>query len=224
MLFTRIEDDQVTEFRARFGGTRAERGDAGAVGGGPGSSGGLTANLSLDEVSVAVDQQKAVLTHLKATLEGGAPEVQAAVAVLKLLIKTQKELDPAAKDLGKKKGKKKGGKKGGGGGGGGGKNKNKKKNEEPVDPNACDYDMRVGHIRSAAVHPNADSLWVLTVDVGEEEARQICAGLRAHYTEEELVGRAVVVLCNLKPSKLRVRLFSSGFLGGKAVWRSGERL
>jgi methionyl-tRNA synthetase len=64
-------------------------------------------------------------------------------------------------------------------------------------------DLRVGTIRKAEPHPNADRLVVLSVDLGEPEARQLVAGIRAAYPPEMLVGRQVVVVANLKPAKLR---------------------
>jgi methionyl-tRNA synthetase len=64
-------------------------------------------------------------------------------------------------------------------------------------------DLRVGTIRKAEPHPNADRLVVLSVDVGEEQERQIVAGIRAAYAPESLVGRQVVVVANLKPVVLR---------------------
>jgi methionyl-tRNA synthetase len=63
-------------------------------------------------------------------------------------------------------------------------------------------DLRVGTVRSADVHPKADRLLVLRVDVGGEE-RQLVAGIRAHYRPEELIGRQVVVVANLAPAALR---------------------
>ena len=64
-------------------------------------------------------------------------------------------------------------------------------------------ELRVGTIRTAEPHPNADRLVVLSVDVGEEQERQLVAGIRACYSPESLVGRQVVVVANLKPVKLR---------------------
>ncbi|MFO0948685.1 MAG: hypothetical protein U1D30_22630 [Planctomycetota bacterium] len=43
---------------------------------------------------------------------------------------------------------------------------------------------------------------LLEVDVGEEK-KQIVAGIRGHYTEEELVGRTIIVVNNLQPAMLR---------------------
>jgi methionyl-tRNA synthetase len=63
-------------------------------------------------------------------------------------------------------------------------------------------ELRVGTVRSAEPHPNADRLVVLRVDVGGEE-RQLVAGIRAHYDPATLVGRQVVVVANLEPAKLR---------------------
>jgi methionyl-tRNA synthetase len=63
-------------------------------------------------------------------------------------------------------------------------------------------ELKVGTVKSAEPHPNADRLLVLRVDLGSEE-RQILAGIRAHYQPEELVGKQVVVVANLEPAKLR---------------------
>lgn len=63
-------------------------------------------------------------------------------------------------------------------------------------------ELRVGTVRSAEPHPNADRLLVLRVDVGGEE-RQLVAGIRAHYDPAALVGRQVIVVANLEPAKLR---------------------
>ena len=63
-------------------------------------------------------------------------------------------------------------------------------------------ELRVGTVRAAEVHPKADRLLVLRVDVGGEE-RQVVAGIRAHYEPAALVGRQVVVVANLEPAQLR---------------------
>jgi methionyl-tRNA synthetase len=70
-------------------------------------------------------------------------------------------------------------------------------------------DIRVGQVVKAEDHPDADKLFKLTVDVGEE--RQIVAGLRAYYSKEEITGHKILVVCNLKPAKLR-GLMSQGML------------
>ena len=63
-------------------------------------------------------------------------------------------------------------------------------------------ELKVGTVRAAEPHPNADRLLVLRVDVGGEE-RQLVAGIRAHYDPATLVGRQVIVVANLEPAKLR---------------------
>jgi len=64
-------------------------------------------------------------------------------------------------------------------------------------------DLRVGTIRDAKPHPNADRLLVLTVDLGEATPRQLVAGIRAAYDVRSLPGQQVVVVANLKPASLR---------------------
>ena len=64
-------------------------------------------------------------------------------------------------------------------------------------------DLRVGQIVSAEEHPDAEKLFLMKVDIGEAAPRQIVAGLRAHYTKEQLVGRKMILVSNLKPAKLR---------------------
>jgi methionyl-tRNA synthetase len=63
-------------------------------------------------------------------------------------------------------------------------------------------EIKVATIKSAEAHPNADKLLVLQIDLGGEQ-RQICAGIRNHYTPEELVGKQIVVVANLETAKLR---------------------
>ena len=71
-------------------------------------------------------------------------------------------------------------------------------------------ELRVATVKSAEPHPNADKLLVLQVDLGDEQ-RQICAGIRNHYTPEDLVGKQIVVVANLETARLR-GLESQGML------------
>lgn len=64
-------------------------------------------------------------------------------------------------------------------------------------------ELRVAKVLEARPHPNADRLMLLQVDVGEEGPRQIVAGIRQHYTPEQLVGKLIVVVNNLQPAMLR---------------------
>ena len=62
--------------------------------------------------------------------------------------------------------------------------------------------LRVGQIVDAQDHPNADRLYVLTVDLGDIK-KQIVAGIRIHYTKEELQGKKCIVIDNLDTAILR---------------------
>jgi methionyl-tRNA synthetase len=64
-------------------------------------------------------------------------------------------------------------------------------------------DLRVGTVLEATPHPEADRLLVLKIDTAEETPRQVVAGIAEFFKPEELVGRQVVVVANLKPRKLR---------------------
>ncbi len=70
-------------------------------------------------------------------------------------------------------------------------------------PDFTKVQLRVGHVVEAADHPKADKLLVLKVDVGEARPRTICAGIKSRFSPDELVGRKVVVVVNLKPRKMR---------------------
>jgi methionyl-tRNA synthetase len=63
-------------------------------------------------------------------------------------------------------------------------------------------ELRIGRIKEAQDHPNADKLYVLTVEIGEK-TKQIVAGIRGSYTKESLAGRLIVVIDNLEPAVLR---------------------
>ncbi|KAJ1333455.1 aminoacyl tRNA synthase complex-interacting multifunctional protein 1 [Microdochium nivale] len=76
-------------------------------------------------------------------------------------------------------------------------------------------DLRVGHILKAIKHPEADSLYVSTIAMGDKEGtddtevyegqvcRTVCSGLNGLVPLEEMQGRKVVVVANLKPVKMR---------------------
>ena len=79
--------------------------------------------------------------------------------------------------------------------------------------------LKVGKVVSAEKHPDAERLLVLQVNVGEGQPRQIVAGIASRYTPEDLVGKTVIVVANLKPAELR-GVESQGMLlaaGGKEV-------
>lgn len=63
-------------------------------------------------------------------------------------------------------------------------------------------DLRVGKIVECEDHPNADKLYVLTVDL-KDQTKTIVSGLKETYNKEDLVGKSVIVINNLKETKLR---------------------
>lgn len=64
-------------------------------------------------------------------------------------------------------------------------------------------ELRVGEIKVAERIPKADKLLRFEIDLGEDQPRQILAGLAEYYEPEKLIGRKVVVVANLKPRKMR---------------------
>ncbi len=62
-------------------------------------------------------------------------------------------------------------------------------------------DLRVGEIKQAEKIEKSKKLLKLKVDIGTEE-RQVVAGIAEHYTPEELIGKKIVLVANLKPAKL----------------------
>lgn len=62
-------------------------------------------------------------------------------------------------------------------------------------------ELKVGKILTAEKHPNSRKLLHFTVDTGDK-VRSICSGVAKYYTPEELVGREVVVVTNLKTAML----------------------
>ncbi|WMJ78543.1 MULTISPECIES: methionine--tRNA ligase [unclassified Sedimentibacter] len=63
-------------------------------------------------------------------------------------------------------------------------------------------DLRVAEIIKAEKHPNADKLLVFQVKVGDE-TRQVVSGIAKYYKPEDLVGKKVILVYNLKPVNLR---------------------
>ncbi|XP_059057490.1 aminoacyl tRNA synthase complex-interacting multifunctional protein 1 [Achroia grisella] len=93
---------------------------------------------------------------------------------------------------------------------------NKKKEKEPakklkensneINSTVVDVrklDFRIGKIIDINKHPDADSLYVEKIDCGEGKPRTVVSGLVNHVPIEEMQNRIVMVLCNLKPVKMR---------------------
>lgn len=82
-------------------------------------------------------------------------------------------------------------------------------------------DLRVGQILTAERIPKSDKLLRFTIDLGDDEPRQILAGIAEHYEPEKMIGRKVVVVANLKPRKLR-GLESQGMILAASVGDEGR--
>ncbi len=63
-------------------------------------------------------------------------------------------------------------------------------------------ELKVGKVVTCDIHPNADKLFVIQVDLGTEK-RQIVSGIRQYYKPEDLVGKNVIVVANLAPRMMR---------------------
>lgn len=95
-------------------------------------------------------------------------------------------------------------------------------------------DLRVGHILKAIKHPEADSLYVSTIAMGDpagtadtdeyegQVVRTVCSGLNGLVPLEEMQGRKVVVVCNLKPVKMRGIKSSAMVLAASPKIKEGE--
>lgn len=71
----------------------------------------------------------------------------------------------------------------------------------PVTPSLVSF--KVGFIQKAIKHPDADSLYVSTIDIGEEEPRTVCSGLVKYVPIEEMQQRYVITIANFKPVTMR---------------------
>ncbi len=67
-------------------------------------------------------------------------------------------------------------------------------------------DLRIAKIVKAQHVEGADKLLQLTLDIGEENTRNVFAGIKAHYNPEDLEGRLTVMVANLTPRKMKFGL------------------
>ena len=70
-------------------------------------------------------------------------------------------------------------------------------------------ELKVGEIKEVNDHPSADKLYIINVNTGEE--RTLVAGIKNHYSKKELIGKKIIVVCNLEEKELRV-IKSQGML------------
>ena len=118
--------------------------------------------------------------------------------------KELKELEKIAEELAKEKEKKEGA----------GAEKPAQKQEETPEIGIEDFgkvQLKVGVILDCKKVEKADKLLCSTVDLGEEKPRTIVSGIAKYYPPEQMVGKKVVVVANLKPVKLR-GILSQGML------------
>ena len=90
-------------------------------------------------------------------------------------------------------------------------------NEHQSEINIDDFskvELRVGTIVECVKHPKAEKLLIEKIDIGNE-VRQIVSGIAESYKPEELVGKKVIVVCNLKPAELRGVKSEGMILAGK---------
>lgn len=91
-----------------------------------------------------------------------------------------------------------------------------------VIPDVQKIEMRVGLIISAEKHPDADTLYVEKIDCGDLTGpRTIISGLAKFIKLEDLIGKKVVVVCNLKPSKMR-GIMSEGMVLAASIGSDGD--
>src|SRR5699024_7949470 len=96
-----------------------------------------------------------------------------------------------------------------------------KKNEQQEDEkeivNFDDFmklDLRVAEVVRCEKVENADKLLKLQVDLGKEK-RQVISGIAEHYQPDELIGKKVICVTNLKPVKLRGEMSEGMILSGE---------
>ncbi|GLC48701.1 hypothetical protein PLESTB_000127300 [Pleodorina starrii] len=174
-LISQISEETVEALRARFGGNQAA--DAAAAAAAAAAPAGKPAGKGKPAAAAAAGGDK------KAAAGGGDKKAAAAGGEKKAAAAAGGEKKAAAAAGGEKKAA-------------------AVVDDGPIDVSRLD--VRVGRILKAWRHPDADSLYVEEVDVGEDKPRQVVSGLvRFIPSADDLVGRRVVLLCNLKPAAMR---------------------
>ena len=81
--------------------------------------------------------------------------------------------------------------------------KEDKKEESIVEQFKKKVILKVSKIVDVQRHPGGDKLYILQLDTGEAERRQIVSSIVPYYSEDELLGRNIVIVSNLKPANFR---------------------
>ena len=104
--------------------------------------------------------------------------------------------------------------------------------DTPLSPHLID--LRVGHILKAIQHPNADSLFVSTIACGDppgtdntsehegQVVRTVCSGLNGLVPLDEMQGRKIIAVCNLKPVTMRGVKSAAMVLAASPRLKEGE--
>ena len=82
-------------------------------------------------------------------------------------------------------------------------------------------ELRAATVLEAERVPKADKLLCLQIDVGEEQPRQILAGIAEYYAPEDVIGRKIIIVANLAPRKMR-GFESNGMLLAASVGEEGR--
>mmetsp|Transcript_79 Transcript_79/g.136 ORF Transcript_79/g.136 Transcript_79/m.136 type:complete len:206 (+) Transcript_79:1301-1918(+) len=80
-----------------------------------------------------------------------------------------------------------------------------------------DTSVVIGRVEKVHDHPDAESLYLLDVDVGNEDTVTVVSGLKNYYTQEQLDQMNVCVIQNLKPKKLRGIVSNEMILAGSEI-------
>lgn len=202
-LIAEIKDDVIEALRVQFSGSQSDRAAAAAA-------------AAASAASTATGTTGAVAAAVASTADSGKkPKGDKAAKA--------NGSNTAAADASTAVGKGDGGKgaKGGSKGGNAGKG-GRAKADKPVDVSRID--LRVGFIRKAWKHPDAESLYVEEIDVGEEQPRTVVSGLVKYIPEPDMQQRLVVLVCNLKPASMRGVLSQAMVLAASSADGSKVRM
>jgi methionyl-tRNA synthetase len=83
-------------------------------------------------------------------------------------------------------------------------------------------DLRVATVTACEPHPNADKLLKVQLDDGTPDGRQVCAGIRAWYSPEDMVGKRVIIIANLEPRTIRGEISQGMILAASDIKEVGE--
>lgn len=64
-------------------------------------------------------------------------------------------------------------------------------------------DLRLGTVTEVEDHPDAEKLYILKVDLGEDEPRTVVTNIKSVYSKEDLLGHRILIVANLKPANFR---------------------